>query len=454
MSNPDVALASNDILLVDDDLDTLNALRRVLQAEQYLVDTASTGEDAIKRVESAPPHIILLDLGLPDADGVELLRTLLCKGVKHVIIVSGTGCAETTRSCLRAGAFDFILKPAGRDELLQAVRRATSVYEVGQVTTQSYPLELKPGFGALETPSDKSQQLFSQLKKMSTSSPANALIGGPAGLFKRDIAALIHHYNGRSGPALLINCALETDNDTLRRFTKTVNSNSKCTHVAYTDQAIDGSLILDDISLLPSSVQRWLATYIKRANTAEDQTQEASRRQSFNIIGILRESADLALSEGRLDSELYTGLSINHILVPALNERIEDVAVYARRAIAQLNTIFQYEKSMSQEFVDFLTTQPWEGNLVELKNRLLIAYRGTENGEEIVHDPLLWPSTKEVECVHTEKATGVAGVVGVSLDVAERRLIKATLASVDDNKRQAAKILGISVKTLYNRLKR
>ena len=450
----DAALASNEILLVDDDVHTLKALSRLLEAEHYVVRSATTGQDAIKQVEIALPYIILLDLGLPDANGVDLLNRFLLEGVKHVIIVSGTDSVETTRSCLRAGAFDFLLKPAGRKELLQAVRRASSAYDVGQMSSQQYPLELHPGFGALETPSAASQKLFRQLKQFRTTASANSLIRGPAGLLKRDIATLVHHYNDRSGPALLINCALETDDDALARFTQPVQSSNNPTQIGYIEQAAGSSLVLDDISLLPLSVQRWLVAYIDRIDAINNSNQQASFQASCNIIGILRESIELCLEEGRLLPELHTRLSNNLILVPALSERPEDVPVYAQQAIAQLNTLLNCEKSLSSEFLSFLSAQSWEGNLVELKNRLLIAYRATEDGEEIVYDPQLWPPMIHDALTCKSHSTGVVCAIGMSLEDAEYRLIKVTLDSVEDNKSKAAKILGISVKTLYNRLKR
>lgn len=454
MPNPEVAIANNEILLVDDDVNTLKALRRVLETERYTVSAVTTGRDAIRQVKLARPYIVLLDLGLPDADGVDLLRLFLQEGVEHVIIISGTDSVEMTRLCLRSGAFDFILKPAGRKEILQAVRRASSAYDVSQVTAQRYPLELQPGFGALETPSDASQHLFKQLRQFSTTAPVKSLITGPAGLFKHDIAALIHHYSDRSGPALLINCGLETDDKALMRFTSTVNSTINSTQRGYIEQATGASLVLDDISLLPLSIQNWLKAYIVRVESTRDLAQQVSQQSTCSIIGILREPAEIAIEEGRLSSELYELLSQNHLCVPALSDRPKDIPVYASHAIAQLNTLLNCEKSLSPSFLSFLSVQPWEGNLVELKNRLLIAYRGTEDGEELIHDPQLWPPMINENPTHSTNNTNVTCAIGMSLEDAEKLLIKATLNSVVDNKSQAAKILGISVKTLYNRLKR
>ncbi|MFK8083330.1 MAG: sigma-54-dependent transcriptional regulator [Granulosicoccus sp.] len=444
----------HDILLVDDDPDTLKALQRVLEVEHYQTRSASSAKGALNSVRERLPAIVLLDLGLPDSVGVELLRTLLEEGVPYVIVVSGTDSAETTRQCLREGAFDFILKPAHRDDLLKAIRRATSSYQINQVKSYAYPVELKPGFGSLETPSQASRNMFGLLKKLAAGKQANALITGNAGLFKRDVAALLHHYTRRSGPALLINCALETDGNAVDRFMTHAGKAKDQTPGGYLERATDGTLILDDISLLPKSVQDALADYITRNMEIIRLDQNISPSRSCNVVGILKEAMRDALDSGRLQSSLYSVLAPNQIVVPALKDRPEDVIFFARHAVSQLNSLLNMEKSLSNDFLEFLSTQSWEGNLIELKNRLLTAYRGTEDGEEIVFDALLWPSATSDDANSSTYAPNINPLIGTTLADAEMQLIKATLASVNENKSKAAKILGISVKTLYNRLKK
>jgi|GEM_PF-1905498 len=444
-------IIGDDILLVDDDEQTLQALARVLEDASYTVRTARSAKSALESVKDALPAIVLLDLGLPDANGVDVLRNLLANDVPQVIIISGTDSVETTRQCLREGAFDFLLKPAQRDELLQAVRRATSSYQVNRVITQEYPIELQPGFGSLETPSYASQQMFKQLKDIATESQTNAIITGPAGLFKRDIAALLHHYTGKSGPALLINCALEIGEKAEARFSG--QSSKSGNPVGYLEMADNGTLILDDISLLPVPVQSLLARHITLARELSNTKNNNVLKNPCSIVGILKEPIDFALSEGRLQPELFDILSANRIGVPALKDRPDDIVVFAQQAVSQLNILLQTEKSLAAEFSEFLKAQTWEGNLIDLKNRLLTAYRATGDGDEIIYDPMHWPTANLEQTPHSEASTGVASLVGMSLIDAENLLIKATLASVGDNKSKASKILGISVKTLYNRLK-
>ncbi|MFK7857438.1 MAG: sigma-54-dependent transcriptional regulator [Granulosicoccus sp.] len=447
------AETGDDILLVDDDPDTLKALKQVLDAEGYKTRAAESANRALLAIKDELPNIALLDLGLPDANGIELMKTLLLEGVEHVIIISGTDSAETTRQCLREGAFDFILKPAHRDDLLQAVRRATSSYHVNKVKAQDYPVIIKPGFGSLETPSKASRGMFASLRKIAASRHANALITGAAGLFKQDIAALVHHYTGRSGSALLINCALETDDKAVVRFEGDFGVSGNRTNIGYLERASKGTLVLDDLSLLPGAVQHVLAEHIHSGREASDNASKMTQQSHCNIIGILKEPFDEALSSGRLQSTLYAALLPNHVDVPALKDRSEDIGFFTKHAISQLNVLLKSEKSVSEDYLDLLTTKRWDGNLIELKNRLLTAYRGTEDGEQIICDPLLWPAVHHDSETLAVQSYGVAPLIGMTLAEAEMKLIKATLASVDDNKSKASKILGISVKTLYNRLK-
>lgn len=443
------ALDPVDVLIVEDDPQVLNAMQRLLGRAGYTTVGAQSLAGGMTLVEAHSPEVVLLDLSLPDGDGLTLIQAMKARGVGEVIIVSGTDDAKKTHECLQAGVFDFILKPAGAEDILRSVRRADARRRLQAITPQVFPAQLMPGLGALEGVSVVSQRLLSVIKKIALDLPVQAIITGQPGVMKADSAALIHHYGGRAGSALLVNCASENDDRAVERFFGKQNephaSDKAVVTEAYLAKADGGTLVLDDISELPVSVQRRLVSFM---NSGESISQNAliPVRYDCSIIGILREPADRALSSGRLHQPFFYALSTTTLVVPPLVERRDDIEHFARYAVEQLNRVFDTEKSVSAEMIERLRSHYWPGNLVELSNLMLTAYRSTEPGEEIVADSVLFGGA---EIQSDEK---IAPFIGQTFAEVESQLIKATLRACDNNKSQSAKMLGISLKTLYNRL--
>lgn len=445
VSNIEAAL---DVLIVEDDCDTALAMQRILQRAGFSADHVQRLADASEKVSQHPPSIVLLDLSLPDGDGVEAIRRLTASGETQVIVISGTDDAERTRKCLQAGVFDFLVKPVDARELVFAVRRADSHRRKGIVSTTAYPPELKLGFGALEGTSVASQNLVSQIRNAARATPGHALITGQPGVLKADIAALLHRYSKRSGRAYIISCASETGQQAMDRFFGDHDrpfDGSEHGIECYLKKAEGGTLVLDDVSSLPIDIQRRLHGFmvsgtVLARNALTPDTYECA------VIAILREPTEAALAAGRLHDPFYYTLVKNCIKVPPLVERKDDIEYFARTAVAQLNQVFDTEKSLSDAILEQLRGHYWPGNQVELKNTLLTAYRLTEDGDEIAADLTLFVENE------TGVSDQIAPFIGQAFSDVERQLINATLAANDNNKSQTAKVLGISLKTLYNRL--
>ncbi len=439
-----------DVLIVEDDVDTASALQRVLERADFKADNVQSLTDALERVRQQPPAVLLLDLSLPDGDGVDAIRTLSEAGVGQIIVISGTDDAERTRRCLQAGVFDFLVKPAQARDLLLAVRRADAHRRKSTVATRDYPPELTLGFGALEGKSKASQELFNQLRKVGANAPCPALIVGQPGVLKDDVAALLHQFGKRPGRAYVISCASESGKQTIDRFfgDHAEGSSGNAGGIeAYLKKADGGTLVLDDVSTLSMDIQRRLKSFMISGKALASNALTPTR-YDCSIVGILREPAEIALAEGRLYDPFYFTMAKNTIRVPPLVERKEDIELFARLAVDQLNRVFDSEKSLSAGMLEQLRGHYWPGNQVELKNTLLTAYRLTEDGDEIGADPTLF----------VEGDSGVsdqiAPFIGMAFRDVEEQLIKATLVACDNNKSQSAKVLGISLKTLYNRLNR
>ncbi len=436
-----------DVLIVEDDVATATALQRVLERAEFKADNVQTLSEAIERVEQSPPAVLLLDLSLPDGDGVDAIRNLSAAGVGQIIVISGTDDAERTRRCLQAGVFDFLVKPAQARDLLLAVRRADAHRRKSTVATRDYPPELTLGFGAMEGKSQASQDLFRQLRQVGDKAPCPALIIGQPGVMKDDVAALLHQFGNRPGKAYVISCASETGQQAVDRFFGNAESDEANGIESYLKKADGGTLVLDDVSTLSLDIQQRLKSFMISGKALSSNALTPTK-YNCSIVGILREPAEAALTEGRLYDPFYYTLAKNTIRVPPLVERKEDIELFARRAVDQLNRVFDSEKSLSTEMLEQLRGHYWPGNQVELKNTLLTAYRLTEDGDEIGADPTLFVESD------SGVSDQIAPFIGMAFKDVEEQLIKATLQACDNNKSQSAKVLGISLKTLYNRLNR
>lgn len=449
MNPPAEFKESSDIIVIEDDSTIRAALEKLLTRDGYRTICAGSIEQAMTLIASHRPSIALLDLSLPDGDGVRVIKSIMSQGVGEVIVISGTDNVEKTQRCLEAGVFDFIIKPARSNDVLRSVHRADASRRLRLITDGDYPTQLKPGFGALEGLSGTGKTLIRRIKTLSALSPGHVLITGQSGVLKADNAALIHQFSGRTGPALLIDCASEIDQFALDRFTGRVETSSHDEQqdniIGYLGKAHRGTLVLDDLSSLPMAVQRVLAKYIESGEILPVDSLTTVAYQC-SIIGILRETPEKALSRGTLYEPLYYALVANNLQVPPLVDRRMDIELFARSAVRQLNAVFDTEKSLSSDLVEQLKSHFWPGNLIELKNCLLTAYRKTEPGEEIQPIHALSGS------VAGSQEKEIAPFIGKTFKEVEAQLIKATLESCNNNKSQCARVLGVSLKTLYNRL--
>lgn len=435
-----------DILIVENDESTASAINALLHNEGYLCDYCLSISDAVTIIRRSCPRLILLDLSVSEENALESMVEFKRQGVLEVIVISGNNRPEYIRQCLTAGAYDFISQPASSADILASVRRVNMLLQFEQLQPGTYPFQLHPGFGSLEGKSKISKRMFSEIRAVGKSlSPGVCLITGPAGSLKNDIAASVHYYSPCQGPAYLINCAGEDDEKAVTRFKGVVDAKDAQTP-GYFQMAKDGVLVLDDLSTLRMELQTLLVDYLTEKEYTPINT-DSTQPATCSIIGVLRENPQEAIEQERLNARLFALLSANAIEVPGLLQRIEDIGLFAQYAVKQLNAVFGTEKGISAEFMRELSSYEWPGGLVECRNIILMGYRLTEPGEEITSQGLLFPKDKPVT------NSGIAPFIGMSLRDAEQQLIKATLAEYDNNKRKVADILGISVKTLYNRLK-
>ena len=433
-------------LVIEDDVATAEAIGKAVASSGFAVRLAHTLEQARSLADEQLPSLVLADLGMPDGNGVDVVRELRVAGVEDFIVISGSREQERVIESLRAGVSDFLLKPVKLSEIHRVVERVVDAREARRVGV-AIPVEratVEPA--RLVGQSDAARQLRQQVQRVANLKPVRAIIAGASGVGKRNIAASIHHESDLSGRALCVNCAEEVDESApLRFFGRGANGGQSRASMGYMEMAHGGTLVLDDISRLPISLQSSLKTCIDTGLIAPVNG-FASRKVDCGIIAILREPFSEAMNGGRLRDDLYYSLAESVITVPPLADREEDTLEIAERAIRELNTLTGTDKALSDELRERLANYSWPGNVIELKSTLRAAYAGTEPDEEIELSKVLMPALSD------GAADPAASLVGNSFWDVEKKLLLATLDYTDGNKRQAAKILGISLKTLYNRL--
>ena len=436
----------NHALVIEDDEATADAIARVVASFGHEVSRAHTIAEARAAVERAVPELVLVDLGMPDGDGVAMVAELRERGVEDFVVISGERSQARVVESLRAGVTDFLLKPVKLSEIHRVVGRVVQARQdrqVGVATPSSGPV-VEPA--RLVGSSEATRQLRHAVQRVAGMTPVRAIITGASGVGKRNIAASIHQESGAGGRALYVDCASEVDESAARRFFGHVGDPADDrVEEGYVRRAAGGTLVLDDLSQLPKDLQSALITFLNTGKVTAPNGYEPVSAECA-VVGILREPVGEAFSGGRLREDLYYALAEAIIAVPSLSDRREDTLEIAERTVAALNAASGTDRALSEELRERLADYEWPGNVVELKNVLRAAHAGTAADEQIGVDKVFVPALSE------GGSEPAAHLVGNSFWEVEKKLLLATLEHTDGNKRQAARILGISLKTLYNRL--
>jgi len=438
--------AGTHALIIEDDVATANAIGKVVSALGHTVTIANTLKEARSAAEKSLPGLVLVDLGMPDGDGVSIVAELREIGVEDFVVISGETGQHKAVESLRAGVADFLSKPVKLSEIHRVLTRVIQQREdrqVGVAIPTAGPV-IEPA--RLVGSSEAARHLRHSVQRVARMQPVRTVVAGAPGVGKRNIAASLHLESGVTGSMVYVNCAQEIDDAAPSRFFGRRAADGSTRPIdGYVQVADGGNLVLDDLSSLPAALQSKLITFLSTGMVIPVDGQR-SVRVECGLIGILREPLAKAFESGRLKEDLYYALAQTVITVPPLSERAEDTLEIAEGAIAELNAQSGSEKALSPELRERLRNYAWPGNVVELKNILRAAHAGTPPDGEILVSHVFAPALSD------GGSDPAAHLVGNSFWEVEKKLLLATLDSTDGNKRQAAKLLGISLKTLYNRL--
>jgi DNA-binding NtrC family response regulator len=448
-------VVSERVLIVEDDAAARTGLEQLLRNWGFIAESAADGEEALQKVTSFRPAIVISDLVMPRMDGLELLRALQLQGADVItLLLTAQGTVDTAVEAMKEGAYDYLTKPVDLQRLKilldKIVERQSTLREVKVLRRQ---LREYGAFGSLVGNSPEMRKLYHVVEQAAPTA-ASVLITGESGTGKELVAQTIHHLSPRNGfPFVAINCAaipetlLESEifGHEKGSFTGAADRRQGCFELA--DR---GTLFLDEIGEMTP------ATQVKLLRVLQERTFRrlgGRNEQSVDVRVIAATNIDPAeaVQKGKLREDLYYRLNVFALRLPPLRERKDDLPLLIQAFITEFNS--RNQKSIAgvdREAMRLLEQYGWPGNVRELRNvieRAIILAPGPFIEPRYLPPPL----TEEPA---PEQRPQVALAPGTTVEEAERRLIMMTLEHTRDNKTRAAEILGISLKTLHNKLNR
>jgi DNA-binding NtrC family response regulator len=438
------------ILVVDDDSSTRDGLIALLESWGYEASAAADGTVALESCEKELPHAIVTDLMMPGMKGLEFVEAL-GERVQQVavIVLTGQATIETAVQAIKLGAYDYLTKPLEperlRSVLEKGLKQVSLAREAGALRQR---LESPLGsYGALIGKSALMRQLYQRLSQVAATDAA-VLVSGESGTGKELVARTIHDFSPRrDGPFLPLNCPAITPTlleSELFGHEKGAFTGAIERHQGCFEQADGGTLFLDEITEMASEVQAKFLRVLEEGQVRRIGG-SANIAVSVRVVAATNRLPAGAVKDGKLRQDLFYRLSVFNLELPPLRERIEDIPLLARYFLESFAEKYQRQVlPWATDFSTALASHSWPGNVRELRNameRLAVMAPGPNLTAEDFKQFCLNPQLQE-----TPEAEPV------SLAEAERQAIERALASSGGNKTQAARLLGITPKTLNAKL--
>jgi len=450
------------ILIIDDERPILLTLEALLGRHGYQTETAATASYGLRRLKEISPSVILLDLQLPDAEGLEMLGQIKADHPDtQVIILTAHDSLNNAIESIKRGAYHFISKPYAPEELLSLIEKALEkqalVRETQQLRQKTQQLEKRLEIAETRlAPVFKSKALqeIDELIEAMAPSEANVLITGESGVGKEVIANVIHSRSRRAdNPMIKLNCAafpqamIESE---LFGYVRGAFTGAMNDFPGMIAAAAGSTLFLDEISEMPAELQtRFLRVLQEREYRPLGSTK--TLKADFRVIAATNRPIASALAENRLRADLYYRLNTFQIEIPPLRERKEDIPPLVSSFLNRFATeLGKPEPEIASEAFQKLLDYSWPGNVRELQNAMeyavVLARKDKISVKELPAEVQLPAALQQAE----RNANG--GVQ--NLDDMERNAIIQALAQCHGNKKKAAQVLGIQRPTLYNKMKR
>ncbi|MGZ8993363.1 MAG: sigma-54-dependent transcriptional regulator [Burkholderiaceae bacterium] len=435
-------------LIVDDDADSRDFLSQVARGEGFTVAAAETLGEARVHLARQPPDVLLTDLQLPDGNGMELIGELDRAAQTEVVVVTGHASVGTAVEALRAGATDYLTKPIEVERLTNMLRRQPRTvdlkHEIGELREE---LRRAGRFGHLHGAAPPMQALYDKIARVAPTS-ATVLLIGETGSGKELAARTIHDLSKRRrAPFVAINCgaiAAQLIESELFGQENGGGTGAERRYEGVFERARGGTVLLDEITEMSLALQVKLLRVLETGTFVRVGTTQPIATD-VRVIAATNKQPGKAVAEGKFREDLHHRLNVFPIQLPALRERGADLEMLAQHFLDELNATENSTKRFSASATASLYEHSWPGNVRELKNYVQRAYLMSDS---VINDD----AQRDAAPQDVEEEDEITVKIGMPLNVIEERVTMATLAHCGNVKKRAAEILGISLKTLYNRL--
>ncbi len=439
------------ILVVDDEVPITILLSKILKKEGYLVDTAGSGKEALEKIVSFAPTLVVTDLKMPDIDGIELIKRIRRERPEvDFILLTAYATVENAVEAMKAGAREYLIKPLKDPEELRAAVSRVLERQALADANDLWQTQLAEGLPPKEVLFSGMEQVWQEVERVS-GTDATVLLTGESGTGKSLIAKVIHTLSRKNGPFVEINCAAipeqliesELFGHEKGAFTGAVKAKRGKFELAQ-----DGTIFLDEIGEMP------LAAQAKLLRVLQDRSFErvggtVTITTTARIVAATNQDLKERIAQKQFREDLYYRLHVFPIELPPLRERPEAIVPIAQWLVKDISArMGRQAPELDQESLLRLREYSWPGNVRELHNileRALILGQGEQ---------LRLPSLDSRMASPPESKPGTPSGKGLkSLKELEREAIEYTLKETKGHRRKAAEILGISLRTLQYKLK-
>ncbi|MFZ2854576.1 MAG: sigma-54 dependent transcriptional regulator [Rhodocyclaceae bacterium] len=444
------------VLIVEDDVDSAEMMAMLVASVNFTVVIVSTLRDARRQLALQPPDVVLLDLQLPDGSGMDLFDDPQLLENSEVVLITGHASLETSIQAFRLGAADYLIKPVSMTQLQGILSRFMRPAALKAEGTLDEECEHGDRFGHLRGCSPAMRRVYRQISRVAATA-VTVFITGESGTGKEMVARTVHELSRRRSQLFMaVNCGAISPNlieSEIFGHEKGSFTGAERQHLGYFERANGGTLFLDEITEMPLELQVKLLRVLETGMLMRVGSTQSHEIDVRVIAATNRPPLD-AVADDRLREDLLYRLNVFPIDLPPLCERAEDIALLAGHFLADICQREGQVKRFSAAALARLAAYRWPGNVRELRNVVQRAY--VMATDEVITDEWLPSDASLVAAANAALPDNGAAItlrLGTTLAEAEYRLILSTLQHFNNHKERTAAALGVSLKTLYNRLK-